>query len=166
MSWGLWRERRRGDGSDTRRPAHTRLSDGTQPGDKIYLHFLLRILPRSKIVPYLPLSECCKSLIKVKFSTDQFRHALGSGCRLIDCDHAQKTSKLPYFRLFRPDTQILLPILPYTDLVPPSTNPVPPSTKQYCPILTQYHHGSTITAFYWSIATMYQQVEPHRDPVQ
>ena len=26
---------------------------------------------------------------------------------LIDCHHAQKTSKLPYFRLFRPDTQIL-----------------------------------------------------------
>ena len=42
-----------------------------------------------------------RSLIKVKFSTDQFRPALGSGCRLsIDCYHAQKTSKLPYFRLF------------------------------------------------------------------
>ena len=27
--------------------------------------------------------------------------------RLIDCHHAQKTSKLPYFRLFRPDNQIL-----------------------------------------------------------
>ena len=26
---------------------------------------------------------------------------------LIDCHHAEKTSKLPYFRLFRPDTQIL-----------------------------------------------------------
>ena len=37
----------------------------------------------------------CRSLIKVKFST-----AHGSGCCLIDCHHAQKTSKLPYFRLF------------------------------------------------------------------
>ena len=36
----------------------------------------------------------CRSLIKVKFSTDQFRPALGSGgCRLsiVDCHHAQKT---------------------------------------------------------------------------
>ena len=54
-------------------------------------------------------SSFSRSLIKVKFSTDQFRPALGScGCRLIvDCHHAQKTYKLPYFRLFRPDTQIL-----------------------------------------------------------
>ena len=31
--------------------------------------------------------------------------------------------------------------------------------------MTQYHHGSTITALYWSSATKYQQVEPHTDPV-
>ena len=46
-----------------------------------------------------------------------------------------------------------------------STDPVPPSTNQYRRILTQYHHGSTITALYWSSATKYQQVEPHTDPV-
>ena len=49
--------------------------------------------------------------------------------------------------------------------MPPSTDPVPPSTNQCRTILTQYHHGSTITALYWSSATKYQQVAPHRDPV-
>ena len=49
----------------------------------------------------------CRSLTKVKFSTDKVRPALGSCCRLIVVNHAQKTSKLPYFRLFRPDNQIL-----------------------------------------------------------
>ena len=91
--------------------------------------------------------DYCRSLIKVKFPTDQFRPALGSCCRLI-VNHAQKTSKLPYFRLFRPIPKYFLPLLPYTDLVPPSTDPVPPSTNQYRRILTQYHHGSTITALY------------------
>ena len=90
----------------------------------------------------------CRSLIKVKFPTDQFRPALGSCCCSVDCHHAQKTSKLPYFRLFRPIPKYFLPLLPYTDLVPPSTDPVPPSTNQYRRILTQYHHGSTITALY------------------
>ena len=90
----------------------------------------------------------CRSLIKVKFPTDQFRPALGSCCCSVDCHHAQKTSKLPYFRLFRPIPKYFLPLLPYTDLVPPSTDPVPPSTNQYRRILTQYHHGSIITALY------------------
>ena len=58
-----------------------------------------------------------------------------------------------------------LPLLPYTDLVPPSTDPVPPSTNQYRPILTQYHHVSTITALCCSSTTKYQQVSPHTDPV-
>ena len=49
--------------------------------------------------------------------------------RLIDCHHAQKTSKLPYFRLLRPIPKYFLPLLPYTDLVPRSTDPVPPSTN-------------------------------------
>ena len=86
--------------------------------------------------------------MKVKFPTDQFRPALGSCCCSVDCHHAQKTSKLPYFRLFGPIPKYFLPLLPYTDLVPPSTDPVPPSTNQYRRILTQYHHGSTITALY------------------
>ena len=89
----------------------------------------------------------CRSLKKVKFPTDQFRPALGSGCRLI-VNHAQKTSKLPYFRLFRPIPKYFLPLLPYTDLVPPSTDPLPPSTNQYRLLLTQYHQVPTCTAFY------------------
>ena len=48
---------------------------------------------------------------------------------VVTTHHAQKASKLPYFRLFHPDTQILSTLLPYTDLEPPSTDPVPPSTK-------------------------------------
>ena len=111
-------------------------------------------------------SRNCRSLIKVKFSTDQFNPALGSGCRLsIDCYHAQKPQNCPISDLFNLTTKYFLPLLPYTDLVPPSTDPVPPSTNRCRPILTQYHHGSTITALYWSSATKYQQVEPHTDPV-
>ena len=110
----------------------------------------------------------CRSLIKVKFPTDQFRPALGSCCRLI-VNHAQKTSKLPYFRLFRPDNQILsaLTVLHWPCMafywpsitkyrqVPASTDPVLsytdplPSTNQRRPILTQYHKVSTSTAQYW-----------------
>ena len=41
----------------------------------------------------------------------------------------KKASKLPYFRLFQPDPQILSTLLPYTDLEPPSSDPVPPSTN-------------------------------------
>ena len=69
----------------------------------------------------------CRSLIKVKFLTNQVRRALGSGgCLLFDC-HLTKliNLKTALFRLFQPDAQILLPILPYTDLLPPSTDPVP-----------------------------------------
>ena len=44
----------------------------------------------------------CEELTTGSFQLafNQFRPALGSGCCLIDCHHAQKTSKLPYFRLF------------------------------------------------------------------
>ena len=52
----------------------------------------------------------CRSLIKVKFYTDQFRPALGScGCSIVDCRLSpwSKTWKLPYFRPFQPDNQIL-----------------------------------------------------------
>ena len=48
----------------------------------------------------------------------------------------------------QPDTEYFLPLLPYTDLVPPSTDPVPPSTIQYHSILTQYHQVSTSTNLY------------------
>ena len=87
--------------------------------------------------PALLMSIFCRSLKKVKFPTDQFRPALGSGGWLVVVNHAQKTSKLPYFRLFWPIPKYFLPLLPYTDLVPPSTDPVPPSTNQYRRILTQ-----------------------------
>ena len=49
--------------------------------------------------------------------------------------------------------------------LPPSTDPVPPSTNKYRPLLTQYHHVSTSTAFYWPRAIMYQPVLPSTDPV-
>ena len=106
----------------------------------------------------------CRSLIKVKFSTDQIRPALGS-CGWSIVTMLKKPQNCPISDFFNLTPKYFLPLLPYTDLVPPSTDPVPPSTNQYRPILTQYHHGSTITALYWSIATMYQQVEPHTDPV-
>ena len=47
--------------------------------------------------------------------------------RLSPCS---KTWKLPYFRPFQPDTQILSTLTAFTDLVQPSTDPVPPSTNQ------------------------------------
>ena len=91
----------------------------------------------------------CRSLIKVKFSTDQFRPALGSGCWLIDWSIVtmlKKPQNCPISDFFDLTPKYFLPLLPYTDLLPSSTDPVPPSTNQYRPILTQYHHGSTITA--------------------
>ena len=84
-----------------------------------------------------PFWKNCRSLLKVKFSTGQFRPALGSCCCSIDW-------------------LIYCPLLLYTDLVPPSTDPVPPSTNQYRPIVTQYHRGSKITVLYWSTATKHQ----------
>ena len=84
--------------------------------------------------------------MKVKFSTDQFRPALGSGCCLI-VTMLKKPQNCPISDFFDLTPKYFLP-QPYTDLVPPSTDPVPPSTNQYRRILTQYHHGSTITALY------------------
>ena len=70
--------------------------------------------------------------------------ALGSGsCSIDGLSPCSKTWKRPYFRHFQPDTEYFLPLLPYTDLVPPSIDPVPPSTNLYRRILTQYHHVST-----------------------
>ena len=99
--------------------------------------------------------------------------ALGSGgclfvlfvC-LIDCHHAQKPENCPISDLFNLTPKYFLPLLHYTDLVPPFTDPVPPSTNQYRPTLTQYHRVSTITAMCWSSTTKYQQVSSHTDPVQ
>ena len=83
-------------------------------------------------------------------------------CLLSPCS---KTSKLPYFRLFRPIPKYFLPLLPYADLVPPSTDPVPPSTNQYRPILTLYHQVPTSYAPNWPNTTKYQPVPLHTDPV-
>ena len=96
----------------------------------------------------------CRSLKKVKFSTDQFRPALGSGCCLI-VTMLKKPQNCPISDFFDLTPKYFLPLLPYTDLVPPSTDPVPPSTNQYRPILTQYHHVSTITTLCWSSTTKY-----------
>ena len=83
----------------------------------------------------------CRSLIKVKFSTDQFRPALGSGCCSI-VTMLKKPQNCPISDFFDLTPKYFLPLLPYTDLVPPSTDPVPPSTNQYRSILTQYHQWS------------------------
>ena len=95
-------------------------------------------------------NDFCRSLMKVKFSTDQVRRALGSGGCLfvVCCHHAQKPENGPISDLFNLTPKYFLPLLPYTDLVPPSTDPVPPSSNQYRPKVTQYHHVSTITALF------------------
>ena len=80
-------------------------------------------------------------------------------------NHSQKTSKLPYFRLFRPDTQILSALTalywPSTAIYWPSTTkyqPVPPDTdlvpswiKHYCLKLIQCHQlgGTKPQSFQW-----------------
>ena len=103
--------------------------------------------------------------------------ALGSGgCRLssIGCNHAQKTSKLPYFRLFRPDTQILSALTalywpsnafywPSTtgyQPVPTDTDLVPSWIKHYRLILTQCHQvpTATFTTLYWLNTTKFQRL--------
>ena len=151
------------------------IKKGKEENTQIYLYLDLQgrfsCIPAS--VHYqrlgIPYVLYCRSLIKVKFSSDKVRRALGScGCSSINwliVTMLKKPENGPISDLFNLTPKYFLPLLPYTDLVPPSTDPVPPSTNQYRPILTQYHHGSTITALYWSIATMYQQVEPHTDPV-
>ena len=55
----------------------------------------------------------------------------------------KKPQNCPISDFFDLTPKYFLPLLPYTDLVPPSTDPVPPSTNHYGPILTQYHHVST-----------------------
>ena len=90
-----------------------------------------------------------------------------------------KTSKLSYFRLFQPDTQILSALTalywpsaafywPSTTKyqpVPPSTDPVPSCINYYRPLLIQYHQVSTSIATYWPSAIIYQPVPPSTDPV-
>ena len=49
--------------------------------------------------------------------------------------------------------------------VPLHIDKVLPSINQYRPIMTQYHHISTSTAFYWPSTTKYQPVPPPTDPV-
>ena len=81
------------------------------------------------------------------------------------CHHAKKPENGLSSDLFNLTPKYFLPLLPYSDLVPPSTDPVPPSANQYRPILTNYHYVSTITALYWSSTNKYQQVSPHTHPV-
>ena len=78
----------------------------------------------------------CRSLKKVKFSTDQFRPALGSGCCSMIVTMLEKPQNCPISDFFDLTLKYFLLLLHYTDLVPPSTDPVPPSTNQYRPILT------------------------------
>ena len=117
----------------------------------------------------------CRSLMKVKFSTDKFRRALGSGgCLFVDCRHAQKPENCPFSDLFNLTLKYFLPLLHYNDLVPSSSDPAPPSTNQYRPILTQHHqivtstaqyyHVSTSSTSYWPSDIIYQPVLPYTDP--
>ena len=102
---------------------------------------------------------------------------------MVDCHHAQKPENCPISDFFDLTPKYFLPLLPYTDLAPPSTDPVPTSTNQYRPkltimyeplppstdpvtssanrnrlLLTQYHHISTSTTPYWPSTTKYQPV--------
>ena len=62
-------------------------------------------------------------------------------------------------------------LLPSTDPVPPSINkyrisdPVPSCINQYRLLLTQNHHVSISTAFYWPSTIIYQPEPLHTDPV-
>ena len=85
--------------------------------------------------------------------------------RLIDCHHAQKPQNCHISDLFDLTSKYFLPLLPYTDLAPPSTDPVPPSTNQYRPILIQYHQVSTTIAPYWPSTFKYQPVSPSTNAV-
>ena len=77
----------------------------------------------------------------------------------------KKPQNCPISDFFNLTPKYFLPLLPYTDLVPPSTDPVPPSTNQYRPILTHYHHKPTSTAQYCPSTTKYQPTPPHTDPL-
>ena len=78
----------------------------------------------------------CRSLMKVKFPTDQFRLALGSCHCLMDCHHAQKPQNCPISDFFDLTPKYFLVFLHYTDLVPPSTDPVPPLVVHQVPTST------------------------------
>ena len=85
------------------------------------------------VTPVTPVTNC-KSLIKVKLTTGQFRPSLGSGCcRLSIVTMLKKTQNCPISDFFDLTPKYFLPLMPYTDLVPPSTDPVPPSSNQYRP---------------------------------
>ena len=112
---------------------------------------------------------------KGRICTDQVRPALGSvGC-LVGCHHAQKTSKLPYFRLFQPVTQILSALTALTwpsyrllltqyHQIPTSTALYWPSTIMYHPLLIHYHQVLTSIAPFWPSTIVYQPVPPSTDP--
>ena len=78
----------------------------------------------------------------------------------------KKPQNCPISDFFNLTPKYFLPLLPYTDLVPPSTDPVPPSTNWYWPstimdqpprlILIHCHHVPTSRAPYWPSTIMYQ----------
>ena len=74
--------------------------------------------------------------MKVKFSTDQFRPALGSGGCSTIVTMLKKPQNCPISDFFNLTPKYFLPLLPYTDPVPLSTDPVPPIINHYRPILT------------------------------
>ena len=87
----------------------------------------------------------CRSLIKVKFFTDQVRCALGSGsCSIVDCHHAQKPEDCPIATQYQQ--------------LPPYNDPIPPSINHCRPILIQYHQVPTSINQYRLLLTQYHLV--------
>ena len=91
---------------------------------------------------------------------DQVRPPLGSVSWLVDW--LWLCSKLPYFRLFQHDTQILSALAalywPSTTkywTIPPHSDPVPPSTNYYSPILTHYHQAPHTSAQFTAPGLVY-----------
>ena len=83
-----------------------------------------------------------------------------------------KNSKLPFFRLVQPDTEILSALTalywPSTTKyqpVPPYTDPVPSWINHHRLILIHCHHVPISRAPYWTRTIMYQPVSPSSDPV-
>ena len=124
----------------------------------IFKKFYCRILIRS-------------NFLLIKSDCTQIRRLFG---RLSPCS---KTWKLPFFRPFQPDTQILSALAalywPSTAFYWPSTTkyqPVPLLTDPSCinyyrPLLIQYHQVPTSIDPYWPSIIIYEPVPLHTDPV-
>ena len=138
-------------------------------------HTWFNSLPRYCSILFFNVFHNCRSLTKVKFSSDQVRRALGSGGCLSFVVTMLKNLKTA----FQPDTQILSALTalywPSTAFywpsttkyqpVPPYTDPVPSWINHHRLILIHCHHVPTSRAPYWPSTIMYQPVPPSIGPV-